>query len=335
MRAMVLDRPGPIESAPLRLREVQTPAPGPGQVRIQVHCCGVCHTDLHTVQAEISPPRMPLIPGHQIVGVVDALGPVVPGSLLGQRVGVPWLHATCGSCSLCSKGRENLCQAASFTGFDVDGGYAEFVIARADFLVPIPDVLGDDAHVAPLLCAGIIGFRSLQLCHVVRGDKLGIFGFGASAHIVLQIARRRAVDVYVFTRTPKNQQLARSLGARWVGDASDDPGELLDAAISFSPSGQSLVRALERVGPAGVVACAGIYVDRIPELDYRRHLYHEKVLRSVTASTREDAAALMREAALSHVQTDIELADLSEANEVLLRLKQSRIRGGAAVLRIG
>lgn len=332
MRAMMLERPGPVERVPLVMRDLRSPEPSRGEVRVAVTHCGVCHTDLHIVEGEIHPRQMPIVPGHQVVGTVDKIGPGVSVSWLGKRVGMPWLHSTCGSCHLCSRGLENLCRQATFTGFDTHGGFAERAIAAVDYVVPIPADLSDDAHVAPLLCAGIIGYRALRLSGVGSGQKLGIFGFGASAHIVIQIATRLGIDVFVFTRTAKNQSLARSLGATWVGDVDGSPDVLLDAAISFSPSGDSLRVALERVGPAGVVACAGIHIDSIPVLDYAKHLYHEKVLRSVTASTREDAAALLRDAA--DVRTDIEISDLSEANEVLLRLKRSEIRGGAAVLRV-
>ncbi|MBN2358762.1 MAG: zinc-dependent alcohol dehydrogenase family protein [Deltaproteobacteria bacterium] len=335
MKAMVLHAPAPVEQAPLRQEQAAEPQPAAGEVLIAVEVCGVCHTDLHLVEGELAAPSLPLVPGHQIVGTVVGLGAGVDPALLRRRVGVPWLHQTCGACPYCDTGRENLCQSARFTGMHCDGGYAERCTAVADFLVELPEPQGDALQVAPLLCGGIIGYRSLRLSGVEDGQRLGLFGFGASAHIVIQIARARDLEVYVFTRNPHNQQAARRLGAAWVGAPDLAPRVLLDGAISFTPSGATLRTALERVRRGGTVACAGIYTDPIPPLDYQRHLYHEKVLRSVANATRQDATELMAAAVAARVRTDVEEAPLDQANQVLERLKHGQLRGSAAVLRIG
>lgn len=334
MKAMVLRAPAPISQRPLSLQTVADPRPGAGEVLLEVSVCGVCHTDLHVVEGELPAPALPLIPGHQIVGRVVEVGAGVATALRGRRVGVPWLHRTCGACPDCDAQRENLCEQARFTGLDCDGGYAELCTAAADFLVELPADLGSDLQVAPLLCAGVIGFRSLRLSSVAPGQRLGLFGFGASAHVVIQLARAREMEVYVFTRSPQNQEAARRLGAAWVGAPDAAPRVLLDGAISFTPAGATLRTALERVRRGGTVACAGVYTDPIPELDYQRHLYHEKILRSVANATRQDAAELMAEAAAAGVRTDVEEVALGQANDALLRLKQSQLRGSAAVLRV-
>jgi len=334
MKAMLLRAPAPVDRSPLTLETVADPRPHAGEVLIEVNVCGVCHTDLHVVEGELQAAVLPLIPGHQIVGTVVEVGSGGDASLLGRRVGVPWLHRTCGACAECDSQRENLCERAQFTGLHCAGGYAELCTAAADFLVELPAALGSDSQVAPLLCAGVIGFRSLRLSNVAPGQRLGLYGFGASAHIVIQLALAREMEIYVFTRSRQNQEAARRLGAAWVGAPDAVPRVLLDGAISFTPAGATLRTALERVRRGGTVACAGVYTDPIPQLDYQRHLYHEKVLRSVANATRQDAAELMTEAAAAGVRTDVEEVALAQANDVLVRLKHSQLHASAAVLRI-
>jgi alcohol dehydrogenase, propanol-preferring len=331
MRAMVLDKPSPAESSPLRLRDVAQPTPGPGEIRVKVHCCGLCHTDLHTVEGDLTLPRLPVIPGHQIVGTIDAVGSAVHELKEGDRVGIPWLHSTDGTCAYCLNEQENLCDAAQFTGYHVDGGYAEYAIARADFAFPIPSIFSDD-NAAPLLCAGIIGYRSFRLSRVLIGERLGLYGFGASAHLVLQFARHLGCEVYVFTRAAAHRELARKLGAAWVGGAEENPPGPLDAAIIFAPAGSLVRDALRVLGKGGTVALAGITMSRIPELEYSL-LYHERSIVSVANSTRQDCREFLQLAADVPLQTEIEVFDLEQANSALQALKHSRI-GGAGVLRI-
>jgi alcohol dehydrogenase, propanol-preferring len=308
---MLLRRPAPVEESPLEL--VDLPAPTAGEVLVEVRACGICHTDLHTVEGEISG-KLPVIPGHQIVGMAG-----------GQRVGIPWLHATCGACEFCRSGRENLCDHAQFTGLNVDGGYAEFVAARADFLVPLPDGI-DDAHAAPLLCAGIIGYRALRLSGIQPGQKLGLYGFGASAHIAIQIARHWRCEVFVATRSAKHQQLARELGGRL-----EIPENSLDAAIVFAPAGSLVPVALRALRKGGTLALAGIYMTPIPELPYET-LYHERTVRSVANATREDARELMEIAGKIPLRTEVQTFPLGEANRALQALKRSEIRGAGVLV---
>jgi alcohol dehydrogenase, propanol-preferring len=330
MRAMVLESTRPAEENPLSLREVPLPDPGPRQVRVRVKVCGVCHTDLHIVEGELKLPRLPLIPGHQIVGVVDALGKGARAFKEGDRVGIPWLNWTCGECRFCRKGLENLCERIRFTGFHSDGGYAEATLIDESFAYPMPKEFSD-LQAAPLLCAGIIGFRSLRLSGVERGDRLGLYGFGASAHIVIQLARHLECEVYVFTRSEEHKKLARELGAAWTGSAQDEAPEKVDGAIIFAPAGRLVHDALRATRKGGTVALAGITMSPIPEMDYDL-LYHERVLRSVANSTREDARGLLRLAAEIPVRTEVQSFKLEEANLALQSLKHSRIRGAAALV---
>ncbi len=331
MRAMLLERPRPAEQNPLRAAEIELPTPGAGDVRVRVGFCGLCHTDLHTVEGDLPLPKLPVVPGHQIVGIVDALGPGVRVVREGDRVGIPWLHSTDGVCRYCRAGQENLCENARFTGLHVNGGYAEATIVGEAFCYPLPKSFTDE-HAAPLLCAGIIGYRSYRLSSSRPGDRLGLYGFGASAHIVLQFARYLGCEVYVFTRSAAHQELARQLGAAWVGDAKQDAPELLDAAVIFAPLGALVLDALRATRPGGTVALAGITMSEIPALDYNL-LYRERVLRSVANSTRQDAREFLELAADVPVQTGVELFALEEANRALQHLKHSRIRA-AAVLRV-
>ncbi len=333
MLAMVLTAPAPIETRPLQLREVPDPEPGPGEVRLRVRACGLCRTDLHQVEGELPMRRAPILPGHQVVGVIDRIAPGTGGNTrLGDRVGLPWLHSACGACPSCAGGEENLCPSATFTGYDRDGGYAQHVIAPEAFTLPLPATF-DDLQAAPLLCAGIIGYRALRLAGVRPGEAIGLYGFGASAHVCLQIARFWQCRVLVFTRAARHREFARELGAVWAGTADDALPEPLDRAILFAPAGALVPRALECVRPGGTVALAGVFMDGIPALDYDRHLYREKVLRSVTAATRRDARELLELAARIPLRTEIEVHPLAAANEALRRLKASDLRA-AGVLEI-
>jgi propanol-preferring alcohol dehydrogenase len=329
MKAMLLSAPAPIEASPLALDELPRPDPGPGQIRIRVRVCGVCHTDLHTVEGELALPKLPLVPGHQIVGVVDALGAGVTRFQVSDRVGVPWLHQACGTCDYCQRGAENLCESAQFTGLHVDGGYAQYTLAPADFSYPIPDVFSD-AEASPLLCAGIIGYRSLRLSEIQPGQRLGLYGFGASAHIAIQVARYWDCQVYVFTRTESHRQLARELGAVWVGDARDDPGVRLQGSITFAPVGWIVPEALRVLDKGGTLAINAIHMSPIPELPYRL-IYHERTLRSVANSTRQDAEELLAVAAQIPIRTEVQTFPLEEANQALHVLKASQIDGAAAL----
>ena len=332
MRAMLLRRAGPVEGNPLEPAEAPAPEPGPGEVRIRVRACGVCRTDLHTVEGEIHPPRLPVIPGHQVVGTVEAIGPGVTHFAAGERVGVPWLYATCGACGFCARGAENLCEAGRFTGFSVNGGYAEALVARADFTYPLPAGV-PDLQAAPLLCAGVIGYRALRLSEIRPGGRLGLYGFGNSAHIAIQVARHWGCEVCVMTRGDEHRALARELGAAWVGGASDAPPAKLDSAVIFAPAGPLVLNALRALDKGGTLALAGIYMTPIPEIDYGSLLYHEKTVRSVANSTRRDAEELLRLAAAIPIRTQVQPFPLAEANRALQLLKQDRIRG-AAVLEV-
>ncbi len=329
MRAMILSRPAPITDEPLALAEVPTPTPGPGEVRLRVRACGICHTDLHVVEGELPLRKSPLIPGHQIVGIVDALGPGVTAPRPGERVGVPWLHSTCGVCAFCTRGRENLCEQARFTGYDVDGGYAEYALARADFAYPLPEGFADLAA-APLLCAGIIGFRALRLSEVRPGERLGLYGFGASAHIAIQVARHWGCTVYVFSRGEHHRRLAEQLGAAWTGRAEDTPPAPLDAAIIFAPAGGLVPQALRSLRKGGTLALAGIYMTPLPPLEYAL-LYGERTVRSVANSTREDARELLRMAAEVPIRSEIEVFPLAQANHAPRLLKEGKIQGAGVL----
>lgn len=387
MRAMQLAAPAAAAERPLRLVELPVPQPGPGEVLLRVRACGVCRTDLHILEGELPPHRSPVVPGHQIVGEVAALGegvaggapggapgiapggePGAPPLSLGERVGVPWLYRACGVCRFCRSGRENLCENALFTGWDVDGGYAEYMVAPADFVYRLPEGMSDLAA-APLLCAGIIGYRCLRLVGIVGDDarlpgvgatgaasggaaagggaasgdtaaddtaagrpRLGLYGFGSAAHLCTQVALWRGWEVYAFTRDEEHRSLARELGAAWAGETWEDPGVLLDAAIVFAPAGELAVDALRRLDKGGIVALGGIYSSPIPPIDYPS-IYHERVVRSVANSTRQDARELLRDAALIPVVSRVQEYELEQANEALLDLKEDRVRG-SAVLRV-
>jgi propanol-preferring alcohol dehydrogenase len=313
------------------LDEVTLPIPRGGEVRVRVRCCGLCHTDLHTVEGDLSLSRLPLIPGHQIVGNVEAFGADVRVLKEGDRVGIPWLHSTDGSCDHCRRGFENLCDNAQFTGYHVDGGYAEFVLVHEAFAHSIPDKFSDE-NAAPLLCAGIIGYRSYRLSGAHSGTRLGLYGFGASAHLVLQLARYEGCEIYVFTRAQAHRDLARKLGAVWVGAAENTPPHPLDAAIIFAPAGALVPHALRALRKGGTLALAGITMSAIPQMDYAL-LYHERAIRSVANSTRQDCRELLELADHAGIHAEIQVFDLEQANQALQALKNSKI-SGAGVLRI-
>jgi alcohol dehydrogenase, propanol-preferring len=330
VKAMVLRKQASVVEAPLRLEEVPLPEPGPGEVRVRVLYCGVCHTDLHIVVGELTPPALPLIPGHQVVGVVSKLGGSCSRLKVGDRVGMAWLHQTCGRCSFCRAGLENLCEDARFTGFHAQGGFAEFTVVPEEFAYPIPERIAS-SQAAPLLCAGIIGYRCLAATDLRAGDRLGLYGFGAAAHIAIQIARHRGMEVFVFTRSAAHRDLAGKLGASWAGGAEETPPALCRGSIVFAPAGPLVPRALEQIDKAGTVVLGGIYMSPVPEMDYTRHLYNEKILRSVTASTRRDGEELLAAAAEIPVRTETEIYPLEQANEALLRLAESRVNGEAVL----
>lgn len=332
MRAMILRAPKPVEAEPLAMADLPCPEPQARQVRIRVRACGVCHTDLHLVEGELPLPKLPIVPGHQVAGEVDAVGPEAARPRIGDRVGVAWLHSACGRCAHCRRGAENLCDHARFTGQHVDGGFAESIIADSRFVFPIPDGFADE-QAAPLLCAGIIGYRSLRLSEVKPGERLGLYGFGASAHVTIQVARHWGCEVFAFTRSEEHRRHAVELGAAWAGRPDEAPPSELDGAITFAPAGEIVHPALRALRKGGTLAINAIHMTPIPELPYGL-IYGERTIRSVSNSTRRDAEELLRLAAEIPIHTDVETYPLEEANGVLQRLKRSAIRG-AAVLRIG
>jgi propanol-preferring alcohol dehydrogenase len=332
MKAMAVEKPAPIESDPLHAIEVEIPEPGPGEIRVQVRTCGVCRTDLHVAEGDLPPHSQRIIPGHEVVGIVDKRG--VGGSRFkqGDRVGIAWLRETCGVCNYCRRGRENLCLNARFTGYDRDGGYAEYAVVREDFAYAIPDTLGDE-EAAPLLCAGIIGFRAIKRADIKPGATVGLYGFGGSAHLAIQVLRYWGCRVFVMSRGGSHRELARDLGAEWIGKADDRPPAPLDAAILFAPAGNLVPMALEALDRGGILAIAGIYLSPIPALDYEKHLFYEKELRSVTANTRADGQEFLKIAGEIPIHTHTAAFGLAEANMALKMLKHDQIKG-AAVLRI-
>jgi len=331
MRAMVLDRQAPIASAPLAPRDVPLPEPGAGEVRVRVLACGLCRTDLHVVEGDLPPRRLPLIPGHQVVGIVERMGTGATRFAPGDRVGIAWLRHTCGECAYCRAGRENLCEASLFTGYHADGGYAEYAVVPEAYAYEIPEIFGD-AEATPLLCAGIIGYRALRRSDVPHGGRLGLWGFGSSAHITIQVARAWGCEVYVATRREKHQRLAREMGATWVGGAADPPPRRVDAGILFAPAGELIPIALRSIEKGGTLAVAGIWVSAIPSLDYERELFYERNLRSVTANTRDDGESLLREAATIPIRPRVTTMPLEEANGGLLRLKSDQVEGTAVLV---
>ncbi len=335
MKACVLHRPAEVRQRPLEYADVETPVPPEGQVLVKVRACGVCRTDLHVVEGELEVRKTPLIPGHQIVGTIETLGDAVTPSSeigVGGRVGVAWLHGTCGTCRYCAGGRENLCEQAQFTGWTRDGGYAEYAVAPADFVYELPGALPDH-QAAPLLCAGIIGYRCLRRCELENwsGARLGLYGFGAAGHIAIQIARFRGAEVYVCTRDrDRHQTLAEQLGAAWVGGTVDMPPVRLDAAIVFAPAGEIVPAALKALDRGGRLVLGGIHMSPIPEIDYR-DLYWERVVGSVANNTRADGRDFLAEAARANVQTHVQRFPLAQANDALIALKHDAIKGAAVL----
>ena len=338
MRALRLHDPAPVETRPLILEDVAIPVPAADELLVRVHACGICRTDLHVVEGELAQRKRPVIPGHQIVGEVAACGAGAEGFAVGDRVGVAWLQRTCGACRFCRSGRENLCEAATFTGWSADGGYAEYATVPAGFAYALPDGF-DDLSAAPLLCAGIIGYRALRLTGLGEGAvgwegaRLGIYGFGAAGHVAIQLARGRGAEVYVATRDrERHQALAAELGAAWVGDTLEAPPVPLDAAIVFAPAGEIVPAALAALDKGGSLVLGGIYMSPIPSIDYAR-LYGERVVRSVANNTRRDGLEFLAEAARLPVRTRVREFPFEEGNDALIALKHDAI-SGAGVLRI-
>jgi propanol-preferring alcohol dehydrogenase len=348
MKAMLLRRIAPIGSGPLELVDLPTPEPGPGEVRIRVRCCAICRTDLHVIEGDLPQEKMPIIPGHQIVGTVEKLGPPLADSQsgqplaasqskaplqLGQRVGVAWLRHTCGRCGFCSSGKENLCDAARFTGYHADGGYAEYAVAPAAFCYELLETFGD-IEAAPLLCSGIIGYRALRRCNLPSGGRLALYGFGSSAHVVIQIAIHRGCEVYVATRGGNHRELARRMGAVWVGEDAAAMPVKVDSAIMFAPAGELVLPALESLKKGGTLSLAGIYMTPIPQMDYQRYVFYERDIHSVTCNTRQDGRELLAEAAAIPIRPHTTIYPLADANRALQDLKSDGI-SGTGVLTIG
>jgi alcohol dehydrogenase, propanol-preferring len=331
--AWAVERPGPIDGGPLRRVEREVPEPGPGQIRLTVNVCGVCRTDLHLAEGDLAPKHPEVVLGHEVVGIVEANGPGATRFRPGDRVGVPWLGHTDGTCRFCLDGRENLCLAPRFTGWDVDGGYAGAIVAEEAYTYPIPDVLSDE-QAAPLLCAGIIGYRALLRAELPPGGRLGIYGFGGSAHLIAQIALAQGARVHVLTRSAEAQQLALELGATSVGGAVDPPPEPLDAALLFAPVGTLVPPALEALDRGGTLAIAGIHLTDIPPLEYERQLFEERTLRSVTANTRQDGNQFLEAAVRHGVRASTTSYAFEDAPRALADLAHDRVNG-AAVLVIG
>jgi len=329
MKAAVLTHPRSVRERPLQIAEVADPQSGPGQILLRVRACGVCRTDLHIVEGELPLKSQGIIPGHQIVGeVIAGATAELP---LGSRVGVSWLGGTDGTCRYCRQGQENLCDSPTFTGYTVPGGYAERAPARADFVFPLPAALGD-LHAAPLLCAGIIGFRSLRVAGVEPGERVGLFGFGASAHLAISVLRAWNCQAYVSTRGASHRKLAESLGATWVGSEVEKPPAELDRAVTFAPSGDVVIAALASLRKGGVVAINAIHLDRIPEFDYDRLLWGERQIRSVTNMTRADARDFLQLAAQIGLRPKVTVFPLDQANEALLAVKSDSIDGAAVIV---
>jgi propanol-preferring alcohol dehydrogenase len=331
MQACVLQKPAKVETNPLAYIDVPAPQPASSEVLVRVNYCGVCRTDLHVVEGELPPRKSPVIPGHQVVGVVEKLGTGALKFAPGTRVGIAWLHHTDGTCQYCRSGAENLCDNPAFTGYSVDGGYAEYIVAPQDFVYAIPEQFPDE-QAAPLLCAGIIGFRSLRLSGIQPGGKLGFYGFGAAAHVAIQVARHWNVEVYAATRDARHQKLALELGAKWAGGTLAVPPEKLDAAIVFAPAGEIVPAALSALSKGGTLVLGGIHMSPIPSFDYDL-LYQERMIRSVANNTREDGRDFLRIAAEIPIRTRVQIFPLREANRALNALKNDAIPG-AAVLKV-
>jgi alcohol dehydrogenase, propanol-preferring len=331
MKAWVVQRPGPIGTGPLRAIERDVPEPGPAEVRVRVRACGVCRTDLHLAEGDLAPRRSATVPGHEVVGIVDAVGTTAGRFAVGDRIGVAWLRGTCGRCRWCRTGRENLCPDAAFTGWDADGGYAEYALVPEAFAYRLPEAL-DDVEAAPLLCAGIVGYRALRRAELPPGGRLGIYGFGASAHVVAQVALAQGATVHVLTRSAQARELALELGAASAGAANAAPPEPLDAAVLFAPAGELVPVAMRALDQGGTLAVAGIHLSDVPSLNYAAELFREKQLRSVTANTRADGEEFLRLAAALHVRPHVQPRPLAEADRALADLAADKITGAAVLV---
>ena len=331
MRAMSLAGPAPVESDPLRLDSRPAPSPGPDEILVRVIACGVCRTDLHIVEGDLPLVRSPIVPGHQVVGRVEGTGSGARRFRPGDRVGIAWLRRTCGACDACRRGRENLCERSEFTGYHADGGFADYAVVPEAFAYAIPPLFGD-AEAAPLLCAGIIGYRALKRSDVPPGGRLGIYGFGASAHVTLQVARARGLEVFVCTREASHRELARRLGATWVGDIGEAMPAKADGTILFAPVGDLVPVALRNLARGGTLALAGIYMTPVPPLDYERDLFYERNVRSVTANTRADGEELLAEAARIPIRPATTTFPLEDANRALALLKRGGFAGAGVLL---
>ena len=334
MRAWVVDKPGPIDSGPLLLVDMEIPEPGPGQVRLRVAVCGVCRTDLHLAEGDLTPKHPRVVPGHEVVGFIDRLGPGCVRFKEGDRVGVPWLAHTCGTCRFCTSGQENLCISPQFTGWDLDGGYAEYAVVNESYAYRLPAEFSDE-QAAPLLCAGIIGYRALRRSNLPQGGRLGIYGFGGSAHLTAQIAIAHGARVHVLTRSAQARDLALELGVASVGEADGSPPEPLDAAILFAPVGTLVLPALAALDRGGTLAIAGIHLSDIPPLHYQEHLFEERTLQSVTANTRQDGEEFLALAAQIPVQVTTTPYGLGQADAALRDLAHDRVNGAAVLVNTG
>jgi alcohol dehydrogenase, propanol-preferring len=334
VRAWIIHRPGPIDTGPLAYIERDEPSPGPHEVRVRVSVCGVCRTDLHLAEGDLPPHGPDVVLGHEVVGVVDALGTGASRFAVGDRVGIAWLRHTCGTCRFCTRGDENLCASPRFTGWDADGGYAEQAIVHEDYAYLLPDRFADE-EAAPLLCAGIIGFRALRRAALPPGGRLGIYGFGASAHLAAQVAMADGATVHVMTRSPSARDLALALGAASAGDTFDRPPEPLDSAIVFAPAGEIVPAALAAVDRGGTVSIAGIHLSDIPPLHYADHLFQERQLRSVTANTRRDGEELLAIAARIPLRVETVAYPLDRADAALRDLAHDRVSGAAVLVNRG
>jgi len=333
MKAMQLKSFAPIEQKPLKLVNHLTPVPGSQDILLRIKVCGVCHTDLHTVEGDLPQVPLPIIPGHQVVGIIEKIGKNTSRFNVGDRVGAAWLNSVDETCRFCRDGNENLCEDARFTGYHVNGGYAEFMVISEKFAYGIPEIF-TDAEASPLLCAGIIGYRALKQCRIKPGQRLGLYGFGASAHVAIQVALYWGCEVYVFSRSQKHRNLAKKLGAAWTGESQDIPPVKMDGSVNFTPSGPTVLDSLKALEKGGTLALAGIYMTPIPEMDYQKYLYHERTLCSVANATRQDGEDLLKIAAEIPIQTTVHSFNFEEANIALKLLKESKI-DGAAVLQIG
>ncbi len=331
MKAMVLRKCAPIEFSPLSLEDIPVPEPGDKEIRIKVEACGICRTDLHVIEGELPPRPHPVVPGHQIVGIVDKVGGKAKLYKKGDRVGIAWLRHTCGTCEYCTRNQENLCENQLFTGYHANGGFAEYAVVREDFAYPIPSIF-NPYEATPLLCAGIIGYRALKRSQCQKGDKIALYGFGSSAHIVIQIALYWGCKVFVVSRGEKHQELAKAMGAHWVGSDGAKIPEKVDSAIIFAPAGELAPVALENLKKGGTLALAGIYMTDIPSMNYEKHLFYEKNIHSVTANTRQDGMELLAIASQIPIKPHITTFKLEEANEALKMLKADQIKGTGVLI---